>query len=454
MRSRSLLNPASPKLHSVFLSLFVAVALPLPANRYIPELDLPKASVYVNRGDTLYDQGKLDEAIAAYRKAIKINAQDSWVFGILGEALGDRGKLDEAIAAYQKAIQLNPYFASVYNNLGNGLYAQGKLDEAIATYQKAIQLNPYFAYAYSNLGNALSDRGKLDEAIVAFRNSIQLDPKNAIIYNNLGNALQQQGKLKEAIQEFKQAIRLDPSLSSPPLNLNEAQRRLAFRQNPHLSLAPERLPSRNDDHLVSLKRSVVRIIRNSSSDWHIGTGWVVRREGNKAWIVTNRHVVTGDKNPPLENQKIEVEFYSDPLPGQFRKRQPARITRTTSVDDPLDIALLEVRNIPQDIQPLPISSTDISPSTSIRTIGNPHTTGDWTVATGEVTKKTDQELQLSALSASGNSGAPVLDRSDRVTGVVWGRRSQSVDRSGPALAFPIQIVAQQLQSWGIRLSVR
>jgi tetratricopeptide (TPR) repeat protein len=450
VRSLSLPKPASPKLHSVLLSLFVAMALPLPANRYIPELDLPKASTYVNHGNTLYGQGKLDEAITAYYEAVKINSKDALVYGNLGNALDDRGKLDEAIAAYQKAIQLNPNFASVYNNLGNGLYEQGKLDEAIAAYQTAIQLDPTFAYSYNNLGNALSDRGKLDEAIATFRKSIQLDPKNAVIYNNLGNALQQQGKLKEAIQEFKQAIHLDPNLSSPQLNLKEAQRRLAFRQNPQLSLAPERLPSRNDESLVTLKRSVVRIIRNSSLDWHIGTGWVVRREGNKAWIVTNRHVVTGEQNTPPENQKIEVEFYSEPLPGQFRKRQSARIAKTTSVDDPLDLALLEVSDIPNDIKALPISSTAISPHAPIRTIGNPNTTGDWTVATGEVIHETDQELQLSALSASGNSGAPVLDPRDRVTGVVWGRRSQSVERSGPALAFPIQIVAQQLQSWGIR----
>jgi superkiller protein 3 len=422
----------------------------LPASRYIPEFDLQKASAYIKQGKALYEQGRLDEAIAAYQKAVKINTKDALVYGSLGKALDERGKLEEAIAAYQKAIQLNPYFASIHNNLGNGLYNQGKLEEAIAAYQKAIQLNPQFAYVYNNLGNALTDQGKVEEAIAAFRQSIQLDPQNAIVYKNLGCVLQQQGNLEEAIQAFKQAIELDPSFSSPKFYLKEAQRLLAIRQNPRLSIVPERLPTRKDEPLVSLKRSVVRIMVNNSSEWHIGTGWVVKRQGNKAWIVTNRHVVTDDKNTPPQNQKIEVEFYSEPPSGQFRKRQPAKIAKTTSVDDQLDLALLEVTHIPKDIKPLPLSSTDVSPHTPIRTIGNPNTTGDWTVATGEVTNKTDQELQLSALSASGNSGAPVLDQQNHVTGVVWGRRSRSTEQSGPALAFPIQPVTQQLHSWGIR----
>ena len=60
----------------------------------------------------------------------------------LGNALRDQGKLDEAIAAYRQAIRIKPDYAEAYSNLGVALYDQGKLDEAIAAYRQASGSNP------------------------------------------------------------------------------------------------------------------------------------------------------------------------------------------------------------------------------------------------------------------------------------------------------------------------
>jgi tetratricopeptide (TPR) repeat protein len=49
----------------------------------------------------------------------------------LGIALFDNGQLDQAIAAYRQAIVLNPNYPEACLNLGNALTVQGKLDEAI-----------------------------------------------------------------------------------------------------------------------------------------------------------------------------------------------------------------------------------------------------------------------------------------------------------------------------------
>ena len=65
----------------------------------------------------------------------------------MGNALKDQGKLDEAIAAYNKALSIKPDYADAYNNMGNALQDQGKLDEAIAAYNKALSLKPDYAEA-------------------------------------------------------------------------------------------------------------------------------------------------------------------------------------------------------------------------------------------------------------------------------------------------------------------
>ena len=47
-------------------------------------------------------------------------------------ALKDQSKLEEAIAAYRRAIGIKPDYAEAHCNLGNALKDQGKLEEAIA----------------------------------------------------------------------------------------------------------------------------------------------------------------------------------------------------------------------------------------------------------------------------------------------------------------------------------
>ena len=59
----------------------------------------------------------------------------------------DQGKLDEAVAAYRQAIGIKPDFAEAHSNLGNALKDQGKLDEAIAAYRQAIGIKPDYAEA-------------------------------------------------------------------------------------------------------------------------------------------------------------------------------------------------------------------------------------------------------------------------------------------------------------------
>jgi len=168
------------------------------------------AEAYYNMGNALQDQGKLDEAIAAYNKALSIKPDYADAYNNMGNALKDQGKLDEAIAAYNKALSIKPDYAEAYNNMGNALKEQGKLDEAIAAYNKALSIKPDYANAYNNMGNALKDQGKLDEAIAAYNKALSIKPDYAEAYNNMGVTLQDQGKLGEAIAAYNKALSIKP----------------------------------------------------------------------------------------------------------------------------------------------------------------------------------------------------------------------------------------------------
>jgi tetratricopeptide (TPR) repeat protein len=124
--------------------------------------------------------------------------------------LKDQGKLEEAIACYRRALELKPDFAEVHSNLGNALNEQRKPDEAAACYRRALELKPDFADAHGNLAGALRDQGKPDEAIACYRRAVELKPDDAEAHANLGIALEETGDLPGAENSFRAALRLDP----------------------------------------------------------------------------------------------------------------------------------------------------------------------------------------------------------------------------------------------------
>ena len=397
---------------------------------------------------------KQNQALAKYRQAIQRNPKDDRAYNNLGKELHKQGKLEQAITAYRQAIQLDPKRAITYNNLANALADQENFTAAIAAYRQAIQLDPKRALFYNNLGIALSNQGKLTQAIAAYQQALKLNPQQPVTYNNLGNALQHQSKLTQAITLYQRAITLDPNYQGVKDNLLEAQRLLALQKNPQLASLPEQLSTSKADPLFPLKRAVVRIIAKNNINSEEGTGWIVKREGNQAWVITNRHVVT-EKDEQQPHQNIEIEFFSQPPPGQFRKRSPAKIVGITSANDQLDLALLEISDIPQDIQPLPLSRIPAISSQSIRVIGHQLPGNYWTVVDGELSNTTQRELQLSAILTSGYSGSPVLDQQNYVVGVAakvnlaCQPNYQAERIVGCGIAFPVKLVKEKLNTWGI-----
>ena len=70
---------------------------------------------------TLFQTGKVEEAIGWYRKAIDIDPKDAYAYDNLGVALQKTNRLDEAIDCCRKAIEINPKYVNAYVNLGAAL---------------------------------------------------------------------------------------------------------------------------------------------------------------------------------------------------------------------------------------------------------------------------------------------------------------------------------------------
>ena len=110
----------------------------------------------------------------------------------MGNILKEQGKLEEAIAAFNKAISLKPDYAEAHNNMAVTLQKQGKLEEAIEAYKKAIAIKPDYAEAHYNMGVNIQEQGKLDEAIACYKKALSLKPDHVEAHRNLSNLVKYQ----------------------------------------------------------------------------------------------------------------------------------------------------------------------------------------------------------------------------------------------------------------------
>ena len=110
---------------------------------------------WFERGFVFQQNESFDEAERCYNEYIKLETYShnlAIVNNNLGNMYADQGKQEEAIAAYKKAIELDPNYAYPYNGLGIVYADQGKQEAAIAAYKKAIELDPNYAPPYNGPG--------------------------------------------------------------------------------------------------------------------------------------------------------------------------------------------------------------------------------------------------------------------------------------------------------------
>lgn len=184
----------------------------------------PAAGILEHVGKRLYDENNYFEATMAFRRALHLAPHFHQAYYRLGITLNKLNQIDDAISAYKQAIRLNPLDAASYSNLGHILIKQpGKRKEALELLMESVKLEPHHSVIRANYALALKMEGNIDEAVTELRKAVELDPNNANGYALLGLALIEQGKNgNEAIRNLQKAITLNPNLADPHANLGRA----------------------------------------------------------------------------------------------------------------------------------------------------------------------------------------------------------------------------------------
>jgi predicted O-linked N-acetylglucosamine transferase (SPINDLY family) len=134
----------------------------------------------------------------------------------LGVRLVGEGNLDQAVAAFRAAVRIDPNRPEFYANLGAALIELGQLDEAATVFRVGIRLaiaatSPIAGMLYANLCNALFRSRRLDDAVAAGIEAVKLSPADPGSHLNLAISLRQIGDLAGATREYQAALAIDPT---------------------------------------------------------------------------------------------------------------------------------------------------------------------------------------------------------------------------------------------------
>jgi tetratricopeptide (TPR) repeat protein len=118
------------------------------------------------------------------------------------------GRLEDAEAAYKAVLKLAPAFAGVLHNLGVLAAETGRPREAIGYLDRAIAAEPGYASAYFNKANALRALGQRVGALENYRRAISLEPGHYEAHLALGYLWLAEGRRDRALDHFARTLEL------------------------------------------------------------------------------------------------------------------------------------------------------------------------------------------------------------------------------------------------------
>lgn len=152
--------------------------------------------------------------LALFSNIVTVSPGSVQAHGNLGYLLHKDGRPEEAVAEYRKALSLNSNLPRTYFDLGEAYFSLGQWARAAESFAMAARFPRSRAIDYRQLyrrwGAASARMERWDEAAAAYERALRVNPGAADLHAALGQALARLGRTGEARKELLQALRIDP----------------------------------------------------------------------------------------------------------------------------------------------------------------------------------------------------------------------------------------------------
>jgi len=160
-----------------------------------------------DKASQLQEKGKLDEALQVYSNILD-GQEDAEVYYNIGYIKVAQGKYDEALVAFRRALMIDNVHGHAYKKMGEVYTQMGEAEEAENCYEKA--------------GNIFMEREMEQEAEISFKEVLKINPDTVNVYNSLGILYRRQKRYKDAVDSYHRALKVTPDDETIYYNLGHA----------------------------------------------------------------------------------------------------------------------------------------------------------------------------------------------------------------------------------------
>ncbi len=199
-------------------------------------LDPTRSQSYA-RLKEVYGKGRTtDQLIAELKERVEREGDDFVSWNLLGVLHARRGRWSDAVAALERAVQVQPSDVAAWTNLGWLSTELKQFERAREAFGRALALDPGYGRAHAGMaGVHAEERGDYDAAIAALGRAMSAEPDNAAYLYDLGWAYYRKGMTDRALEVLTQAAALSPDDASGRAKLGWAR----LRRNEHQAAIEE-----------------------------------------------------------------------------------------------------------------------------------------------------------------------------------------------------------------------
>ena len=257
-------------------------------------LGFQTSTLELQRAECLDQLGRDNARDVALATAEQLQPSTRLDYFLLGEYERKAGRLENAVAAYRKALRRDADDFWSMHFLGICLYQQGEAVGAVSHLTACVAFRPDFVWTYLARALAFAELDDFDAAYADLATAEKREPDLYAIGVNRGGLLLKQNRLTEAVEQFERSAQLDESRYEPWLNLGIARREMA------IAAETRRVPPEESRAIYQLAAQALEqaVQRGGGSRVFRVLGDVLRRTGNAQLALQQFSLAAGQEHDP------------------------------------------------------------------------------------------------------------------------------------------------------------
>ncbi len=164
-------------------------------------------------------QGRLDEAVEVFRRAIPLKPEDPSGYINLADTQLKLGLVEEAEQTVVDSFSFTEPNGYLLYLLGNINLGQKDYDEAIRAFEDCLSVNPESSAAQAGLAAAYFDLGRMDLAGRNARTALEMNDKVPGANFTLARVHEARGEIPQAVGAYQREIEISPEDTGSHFNL-------------------------------------------------------------------------------------------------------------------------------------------------------------------------------------------------------------------------------------------